>query len=75
MPFVDFHSPWFRSYSRAVLADDTRARRRFVKAALNAVDEILRQPDLKEEEREAICAVVRTLRIIERGQGSQIANK
>jgi hypothetical protein len=46
-----------------------------VKAALNAVDETLRQPDLKEEEREAICAVVRTLRTIERGQASQIATE
>jgi hypothetical protein len=46
-----------------------------VKAALNAVDETLRQPDLKEEEREAICAVVRTLQTIEHGQGSQIVNK
>jgi hypothetical protein len=45
-----------------------------VKAALNAVDETLRQPDLKEE-REAICAVVRTLQTIEHGQGSQIVNK
>jgi hypothetical protein len=74
VPFVDFNSPWFRCYSRAVLTDDTRARRRYVKAALNAVDETLRQPDLKEE-REAICAVVRTLQTIEHGQGSQIVNK
>jgi hypothetical protein len=74
VPFVDFNSSWFRCYSRAILADDSRARRRFVKAALNAVDETLRQPGLKGEEREAICAVARELRTIER-QGCQIATE
>jgi hypothetical protein len=42
--------------SRAIITNDTRARRRDVKAALSAVDETLRQPGLGEEEREAICA-------------------
>jgi hypothetical protein len=73
--FVDFNSPWFRGYSRAVFTEDSRARRRFVKAALNAVDETLMQPDLRQEEREAICAVVRTLRTVKHGRGSPIANK
>jgi hypothetical protein len=49
--FVDFNSPWFPYYSRAVLTDNARARRRFVEAALNAIDETLSQPGLKEEER------------------------
>ena len=65
MAAIRLESLWFRSYSKALLTDDPLARHVFVKAALDAIHETLRQPGIQAEERQAISAAIRDLNLLE----------
>ena len=65
MAFLNFDSKWFQCYSRAVLTDDLRLRRIYVKEALNLISEALSRQDLEENEREAISIAAHELHLIE----------
>jgi len=66
MAAIHLESPWFRSYSRALLTDDPVARNVYVKAALDAMHETLRLPGIQQDERQAISAAMRELNLLER---------
>ena len=56
MAAIRLNSPWFRSYSKALLTDDPIARQMYVKAVLETTHEALLQSGLQPEERTAISA-------------------
>lgn len=68
MASIHIDSPWFRSYSRALFANDPSVRRIYVRAALEVINETLREPGLREEERQAISTAMRELHLMERGR-------
>jgi hypothetical protein len=70
MAAIRFESPWFRSYSRALLTDDPIARQIYVKAALDAMHETLRLPGIQQDERQAISTAIRELNSLERNSSS-----
>jgi hypothetical protein len=71
MAAIRLESPWFRSYSRALLTDDPIARHVYVKAALDAIHETLRLPGIQQDEREAISTAIRELNSLERSSSTK----
>jgi hypothetical protein len=74
MAAIRLESPWFRSYSRALLTDDPVARRVYVKTALVAMHETLRLPGIQEDEQQAISAAIRELNSLDRDSSSAKAS-
>jgi hypothetical protein len=50
----------------ALFTDDPSARHIYAKAALDLMHETLRQPGVKEDERQAISVAIRELNLLER---------
>jgi hypothetical protein len=65
MSAIRLDSPWFRSYSKALLTDDPTARQIYVKAALDAIHETLRQTGIQQDERQAISVAIAALNLME----------
>jgi hypothetical protein len=74
MAFLNLDSKWFQCYSRAVLEDDLRLRRIYVKGALNLINEALSRQSLEENEREAISVAAHELHLMERERLDQRAS-
>jgi hypothetical protein len=74
MAFLNLDSKWFQCYSRAVLEDDLRLRRIYVKDALNMISEALSRQGLEENEREAISVAAHELHLMERERLHQRAS-
>jgi hypothetical protein len=70
MAAIRLESPWFRSYSKALLTDDPVARHVYVKAALDAMHETLLLPGIQQDERQAISAAIRELNSLDRNSSS-----
>jgi hypothetical protein len=66
MAAIHLDSPWFRCYSRALFTDDPTARHMYAKSALDLMHEILRQPGLKADERQAISVAIHELNLLQR---------
>jgi hypothetical protein len=66
MAFLNLDSEWFQCYSRAVLTDDLRLRRIYVKDALNVINESLSRKGLEEDERQALSVAAHELHLMER---------
>ncbi|MGH9515928.1 MAG: hypothetical protein ACRD3P_09660 [Terriglobales bacterium] len=58
MPIFRFDSLWFQSYSRAVIESDPIVSQALAEEALRTIHEARSEPDLKEDEREAIAVAV-----------------
>ena len=71
MAAIACESPWFRSYSRAVLTDDLLLRRVYVNDALDAISETIRRQDLPEDERQAVSVAAHELHLLERDRFSK----
>ena len=61
--FVNFSAPWFQSYCKAVLESPVLTQV-YVKDAAVAITEALREPNLDDEERDAMCIATRYLNLI-----------
>ena len=66
MSAVNLNSTWFRCYSKAKLEGDSNALVIYVRAALDAAQEALAQPDLDDGEHMAITVALEDLRRMER---------
>ena len=66
MSAVNLNSTWFRCYSKAKLESDSNALVIYVRAALDAAEEALAQPDLEDGERRAVAVALEDLHRMER---------
>ncbi len=66
--FVNFSAPWFQSYCKAVLESDPVLTQVYAKDAAVAIKEALGQPNLDEEERDAMFIATRYLNRISEAQ-------
>jgi hypothetical protein len=74
LPFINFNSKWFQSYCRAVLESDSRLAAIYIQDALIVINERLSEPDVHQDERDAIHIATRYLNLIEGNTQAQKAS-
>jgi hypothetical protein len=63
---VDFDSDWFKNYSKALLSNDSRMARTYVRHAVQSINERLKKDGvISAGEHEALVAAMRQLVLID----------